>query len=566
MFVLIQGSSDKGICHQAHSSYPRLSHGLPRLRVRGVKGTREPMTVLHGKKDKNAVPKVNRKIHKTKSSKEPRGGKVLAVEEETAQMDLFAITAEVKSETMKAKGHCEQSKSSQGPKVPKVANMFIKHGFTDMEHVCTKLTLALEKVASNKGAPGPNRQTIAEVKEAWESIYPKLIQLLLEGKYKPGEIRRVWIPKAGGGERGLGIPDVIDRVVQEAVRQVLEPRYEPTFHENSHGFRPNRGCHTAIKKASEYLKEGFSYVVDIDLKDFFNRVNHQRLLATLQRETKDPRMLKLIERMLVAKVVMPDGVKVESEQGVPQGGPLSPLLSNIVLHELDEELSARGHRFVRYADDCNIYVKSERAGIRVMTSVSQFIEKRLRLEVNKDKSAVAKPHERHFLGFSLNRNDLGEVEVNLSQRSKLRLRERVKDLTPRNWGETMSVAIHKVNVYLKGWMGFFGICTEVVEWSLKTTDAHIRRRLRAMKLKQWKRRRTMLRRLVQMGANKQSAGRQLYDDRKGIWKLSHTHVVNRTLKNAYWREEGLCSTFELWKLNVLKRAGTVSEQTELCLG
>jgi RNA-directed DNA polymerase len=242
------------------------------------------------------------------------------------------------------------------------------------------------------------------------------------------------------------------------------------------------------------------------------------------------------------------------------------LLSNIVLDELDRELEQRGLRFVRYADDCNIYVRSRRSGERVMASITRFIEKRLRLEVNQAKSAVAKPSERHFLGFSLNRNDAGEVEINLSERSKVRLRERVKELSPRNWGNTITEAITGINSYLKGWMGFFGICTLGVERFLNITDAHIRRRLRAIKLKQWKWRLTMLRRLVKMGAKKGSAGQQLYNDHKGIWKLSHTSVVNRTLNNAYWQEQGLISCALLWKESKLKETIFASRQMEFCFG
>ncbi len=523
------------------------------------------MAITPGRRDKSAVPEAGRKSRPTDASKEQRGGNALAVEKRSIQLELFATTAEAKPETAKARGGGAPSKGVPKPKAPKVANTTFLYGPAEMERVCAGLNASLEKVAANQGAPGPNRQSVKEVKANWGQIQPTLVQLLLKGEYHPGDIRRVWIPKAGGGERGLGIPDVIDRVVQEAIRQVIEPRYEPKFHENSHGFRPHRSCHSAIAQATEFLKAGFDLVVDIDLKDFFNRVHHQRLLATLERELQDARVLKLIGRMLKAKVVMPDGVRIENEQGVPQGGPLSPLLSNIVLDELDRELVRRGLRFVRYADDCNIYVRSRRAGERVMASITRFIEKRLRLEVNAAKSAVAKPKERHFLGFSLNRNENGEVEINLSERSKVRLRERVKELSPRNWGDTMKSAIAGLNAYLKGWTGFFGICTDGVERFLNGTDAHIRRRLRAMKLKQWKWRLTILRRLVKLGAKKQSAGHQLYDDRKGIWKLSHTTVVNRTLNNAYWQAQGLLASASLWKECKLRETFSAPKQMNLCL-
>ena len=309
-----------------------------------------------------------------------------------------------------------------------------------MEEVANRLTSALLKVASNKGAPGPDGQTIEALREQWPVVVPRLQADLLEGRYRPGEIRRAYIPKAGGGQRGLGIPDVVDRVVCEAVRQVLEPLYEPTFHPSSHGFRPGRSCHTAIAEAKQHLEDGYGWVVDLDLEKFFDLVCHQRLIAKLAQRVSDRRLLVLIGRMLKAKVVLPDGVVIASEQGVPQGSPLSPLLSNIVLDELDQELARRGHRFVRYADDGNVYVRSERAGLRVMASLTEFIERRLRLKVNEAKSAVARPEDRHFLGFRLRVDpQTGTVEVLLSERTKRNAMERVRQLTPRTWGSTLRV-------------------------------------------------------------------------------------------------------------------------------
>lgn len=359
----------------------------------------------------------------------------------------------------------------------------------------------------------------------------------------PGDIRRVWIPKSGGGERGLGIPNVIDRMVQESVRMVLEPFYEPTFHSSSHGFRPDRGCQTAIAEALGHVQAGCEWVVDIDLEKFFDRVHHQRLMARLARNIADKRLLILLGRMLKAKVVMPDGVKVSTDEGVPQGGPLSPLLSNIVLSELDEELASRGLRFVRYADDCNVYVRSERAGKRVMASLERFISGRLRLRVNQSKSAVARPETRHFLGFRLQPTE-GKPETLLSERSRLRLRERIRELTPRPAGKSIPTIISKVNQYLQGWSGFFGICTPGVARILQGMDAHIRRRLRAIILKQWKRRKTIARRLIQLGVPRKTAWRKVYENRKGLWALSHDPAVDRGLRNAYFAERGLFSLKE----------------------
>ncbi|MEN8184921.1 MAG: group II intron reverse transcriptase/maturase [Myxococcota bacterium] len=418
-----------------------------------------------------------------------------------------------------------------------------------MEEVTKRLNEALQGVASNKGAPGPDGQSIEEVQQHWDTLLVELTRDLLAEKYAPGDVRRVWIPKSGGGQRGLGIPNVIDRVVQEAVRRVLEPLYEPTFHASSHGFRPNRSCHTAITEACGYLDDGYEWVVDIDLEKFFDRVHHQRLLARLAQRVPDRRLLVLIGRMLKAKVTMPDGVKVSTDEGVPQGGPLSPLLSNIVLDELDSELERRGHRFVRYADDCNIYVRSERAGQRVMASVTSFIERRLRLKVNAAKSAVARPGERHFLGFSLRcEPQSGDVQVLLSERSKKRLAAKVRELTPRTWGDSLKACITALNVYLLGWLGYFAVCTVGAERTMGSMDSHIRRRLRAIQLAHWKKsKRIIATKLTKLGVSKRAAWGGIYKGHKSLWALSHCPPVDRGLRNAYFAERGLVSLNDTWR-------------------
>jgi len=308
------------------------------------------------------------------------------------------------------------------------------------------------------------------------------------------------------------------------------------------------------------LDEGYEWVVDLDLEKFFDRVSHQRLMARLAQRVSDRRILILIGRMLKAKVVLPDGVVVNTEEGVPQGGPLSPLLSNVVLDELDQELRQRGHRFVRYADDCNIYVKSERSGQRVMASLVEFIEGRLRLKVNTTKSAVAKPEERHFLGFRLRRDPLeGEVEVLLSKRSKDRIDEKIRNLTPRTWGNSLRACIRQLNVYLVGWVGFFGICTASEERTLRGLDAHIRRRLRAIQLKHWKTKRTTARNLISLGVSRQTAWRRVYAGQKSLWALSHDPAIDRGLRNAFFAERGLVSIVEKWR----EKIGGIGAQAQL---
>jgi RNA-directed DNA polymerase len=329
---------------------------------------------------------------------------------------------------------------------------------------------------------------------------------------------------------------------------VLSPNYEPDFHESSHGFRPERSCHTAIAEAKKHLEEGFEWVVDLDLEKFFDRVNHSRLLSKLEERIEDRRLLRLIRRMLKAKAVMPDGVVTATTEGTPQGGPLSPLLSNIVLDELDQELARRGHRFVRYADDCNIYVRSERSGQRVMASISRFIEDRLRLTVNAAKSAVARPEERHFLGFRLRREPLdGTVEVMLSKRSKERIDATIRKLTPRNWGDSFRRCLSQLNEYLRGWIGFFRICSSAELRTLSNLDAHIRRRLRAVLLKQWRSRRTIVKRLVRLGVRPKTAWVGIYEDHRSLWALSHSPAVDRGLRNAYFAERGLLSLAQQWQ-------------------
>jgi RNA-directed DNA polymerase len=428
------------------------------------------------------------------------------------------------------------------------------------------LRRAFEQVATNDGAPGPDRVGVVEVREHLDFVIAAVQRALLDGDYRPGLIRRVWIPKSGGGQRGLGIPNVVDRLVQQAVHQVLAPHYEPTFHASSHGFRPERSCHTAIAEAVQYLDEGFDWVVDIDLSRFFDRVHHQRLLSKLEERIDDGRLVDLIRRMLKAKVVMPDGVIVSTDEGTPQGGPLSPLLSNIVLDELDRELTRRGLRFVRYADDCNIYVASERAGHRVMDSITRFIESRLRLEVNAEKSAVARPEERHFLGFSLGRDAAtGDIDVSLSTRSKDRIDAKVRELVPRSWGRSLDDCILRLNRYLLGWLGFFRVCTEKVERVLGGLDARIRRRLRAIKLAHWKRKSVIVRQLVAHGARPHTSWGGVFQGRRRVWALSHTPIVDRTLRNAYFAKRGLVSLKERW-LSYHRELAIGPMQLSLALG
>jgi RNA-directed DNA polymerase len=505
------------------------------------------------KSDDRVVPKDLRKKGETAAA-EQRGGKAATANEQAKQLEMFGETAD---SPRGADAGTDEGQPLPAPRaVPKSPNKTRDAvPAMTMEAIANRGNLknAFGRVASNKGAPGPDRQSVEEVHRHLDDALSALRSELLDGSYRPGQIRRVWIPKSNGGQRGLGIPNVIDRIAQQAVQQVLSPYYETTFHASSHGFRPGKSCHTAIAEAQQHLEEGYEWVVDLDLEKFFDQVNHQRLLARLEQTIADRRVLELIGRMLKAKAVMPDGVVVSTEEGVPQGGPLSPLLSNIVLDELDRELEQRGHRFVRYADDCNIYVRSERSGQRVMAGIRSFIERRLRLKVNAEKSAVSRPEKRHFVGFTLRREPLdGSIEVRLSERSKRRIDEKIRELTPRTWGQSLRDCIRRLNEYLLGWIGFFRIASVR---DLPRLDAHIRRRLRAIAIRHWRKRRSSV------------SWKPLKPGRRSWWCLSNSPPVTRVLTNARFAERGLLSLETTWaRYQIPPDIVIAPAQLELALG
>jgi group II intron reverse transcriptase/maturase len=408
------------------------------------------------------------------------------------------------------------------------------------------LARALLNVARNKGSSGVDRISVEEVVKRSRSLLSKLHRSLLDGKYRAGEIRRVWIPKPGGGKRGLGIPNVVDRIVQQSILQVLEPVFEPMFHDSSHGFRPSRGAQTAVKEAKGYVEQGHNVVVDMDLSKFFDKVNHQRLLNRMALHVKDKEILKLIHQMLKTKVVMPDGTKVIVKEGTPQGGPISPLLSNIVLDELDKELSKRGLKFVRYADDFRIYVKSERSGKRVMESIKRFLEKKLRLKVNEEKSSVRGAEKGEFLGIEFRRAEDGKISVHLSKRSIKRIYEKLRELAPRTWGNTVKRCMERLNEYLTGWEAYFGsLCTESGARFFRLIDAHARRRVRAIIVKQKKRARYLYRHLKELKVRPRRAWKSAHCQ-KGDWYKSDTKGMHEAYPNK-WFSKYLVSIHEIWK-------------------
>jgi RNA-directed DNA polymerase len=395
------------------------------------------------------------------------------------------------------------------------------------------LLRALHRVESNRGAPGVDGMTVEELRPYIITHWFEVREALDGGRYRPSPVRRVGIPKPEGGERQLGIPTVLDRFIQQAIAQVLTPLFESRFSPHSYGFRPGRGAHDAMKQARVYVQEGHDWVVDIDLERFFDRVNHDMLMARVARVVKDKQVLKLI-RAYLESGVMVGGVVMDVEEGTPQGGPLSPLLSNIMLDDLDKELEKRGHKFVRYADDCNIYVKTQRAGERVMGSVVQFLEKKLKLKVNRQKSKVDRASRVKFLGFSFYKYR-GEVRIRVATKSLQRLRQRLRRLTRRVRSGKLEDIIREVNQYLRGWIGYFRLADTPSVF--EDLDSWIRRRLRQMVWKRWKRGRTRYRELVALGVPRERAA--LGAVGTSPWRMSRTPVVNEALSNAYWRKLGL---------------------------
>src|SRR6267154_377721 len=405
-----------------------------------------------------------------------------------------------------------------------------------MEDACERANLkeALRQVRGNKGSAGIDRMTVDQLGDYLKQHWPAIREQLLNGTYEPKPVRRVEIQKPdGGGVRKLGIPTVLDRFVQQAVMQVLQKQWDPTFSQYSYGFRPRRSAHHAVARAQRYITQGYGWVIDLDLEKFFDRVNHDKLMGQIAKRVEDKRLLKLIRAFLNAGV-MENGLVSPSVEGTPQGGPLSPLLSNLVLDELDRELERRGHRYVRYADDCNLYVRSERAGQRVMESISRFIAQKLKLKVNEAKSAVARPQERKFLGFSFSAGP--DIQRTIAPKSLERFKERVREITSRTRGVSFEKVVAETTVYLRGWRGYFAFCqTPSV---LQSLEEWVRRRLRSYLWKQWKTGRKRFAELHKRGVGKDLAA-QTAGSSHGPWRISNSPALSIALPNAYFDSLGL---------------------------
>lgn len=414
-----------------------------------------------------------------------------------------------------------------------------------MEQVVARdnMLAALRRVESNKGAPGNDGMTVGELRGHLKTDWEHIKAELLTDTYKPQAVRRVEIPKPDGGVRLLGIPSVVDRLIQQALLQVLTPIFDPTFSDFSFGFRPGRSAHDAVKLAREYIEAGDEWVVDIDLAKFFDQVNHDKLMARIWRRVKDKRVLHLIRRYLQAGVML-NGVVVATEEGTPQGGPLSPLLANIMLDDLDKLLEQRGHRFCRYADDCNVYVRSQRAGERVMSTIRRFIEGRLGLKINEAKSKVDRPRKRKFLGFSFFRRN--GIQIRIAPKSIEHFKNRVREITARSNGWSMERRISTLCVYLRGWLQYFRLAETPSIY--RDLDGWVLRRLRLCQWKQWKRPRTRLRKLRAL-ALKEWHALELAYCRKGYWRMS-SGPLNSAMPRRYWIGRGFTGLSERFALLV----------------
>ena len=409
-----------------------------------------------------------------------------------------------------------------------------------MEEVCERENLkqALQRVKANKGSAGVDGMTVDGLTKYLKERWPVIREQLLQGTYEPKPVQRVEIPKPDGGVRKLGIATVLDRFIQQAVMQVLQKQWDQTFSDHSYGFRPGRSAHQAVAQAQKYIAEGYGWVVDLDLEKFFDRVNHDKLMGQIAKRVEDKRLLRLIRAFLNAGV-MENGLVSPSVEGTPQGGPLSPLLSNLVLDELDRELERRGHRFARYADDSNIYVRSERAGQRVMESITRFISQKLKLKVNETKSAVARPQERKFLGFSFTGGP--EVKRAIAPKALNRFRERIREITLRAKGVSIRTTMAELAPYMRGWRSYFGFCQtpEVLVYLTRW----VRLRLRAALWRQWKTPRRRRAALLELGVQSRLASNTAGSGR-GPWYLARSKALSVGLSNAYFKSLGLPSLFE----------------------
>jgi RNA-directed DNA polymerase len=408
------------------------------------------------------------------------------------------------------------------------------------------LNEAYKRVKKNGGSHGIDKMKTDELLAFLQEHGQTLKQSILEGNYKPQPVRRVEIPKPDGGVRLLGIPTVVDRMIQQAIAQVLTPIFEKEFSEHSYGFRPNRSAHHAILQAQVYINEGYKTVVDIDLEKFFDRVNHDKLLYLLSKRIEDKRLLKLIRSYLESGIMI-GGIFSQSVEGTPQGGPLSPLLSNVMLHELDKELEKRGHRFCRYADDCNIYVKSKKSGDRVMASMEKFIEEKLKLKVNQSKSAVDSPTKRKFLGFSFYYAK-GGIKVKIHRKSLERIKAKVKTYTKRSNGWSIELRLDKLSSLIGGWVNYFKIAD--MHQHCKSLDKWMRRRIRMCIWKQWKKIKCRHDNLVRLGINNFKAW-EFANTRKGYWRISKSPILDRTLTIHHLKDLGLICFTEVYN-NTLK--------------
>lgn len=459
-----------------------------------------------------------------------------------------------KSRQLHNEGYLQEIRAELGcnARVQSISSTLPKEGNDDngyperlLEQILDRdnMNRAYKRVKANKGSHGVDGMNVDELLQFLKQNGSQIKQSILEGTYRPNSVRRVEIPKADGGIRLLGIPTVLDRVIQQSIAQVLSPIYEKEFSDNSYGFRPKRNAHQAVRKCKEYIEAGHTWTVDIDLAKYFDTVNHDKLIRLISKRIKDSRVVSLIRKYLQSGVMI-NGVVMETEEGTPQGGNLSPLLSNIMLNELDKELTKRGLKFCRYADDCNIYVRSRKAADRVMASITKFIEEKLRLKVNEKKSTVDRPWKLKFLGFSFYYKKDG-IGIRVHPKPVKKLKQKLKAITGRSNAMSMTQRMLKLKQVITGWVNYFSIAD--MKWLAKSLDEWLRRRIRMCFWKQWKRIKTKHENLIRLGIDKYKAW-EYANTRKSYWRISNSPILARTFTNDYLKKLGFQSVAERYLL------------------